>query len=114
MDSLSILLQTGFLLMLLFTASLSGGGRTENTKKEALFKHVEEWSNWKLKHAKTYTTSLDELERHVIWLSNKKFIDHHNANSHIFGFTLAMNHLGDVVSDIIYPAKISIAIACLP
>lgn len=93
MDSLSIPLRTGFLLMLLIAASLTGGGRTE----AALFKHAEEWSNWKLKHVKTYATSLDELERHMIWLSNKKFIDHHNANSHIFGFTLAMNHLGDVV-----------------
>lgn len=98
MDLVSIPMLNGFILSLLFAASLAGG-RVENTHKSVgIFKHVEEWSHWKLKHAKTYATSLDELERHLIWLSNKKYIDHHNANSHIFGFTLAMNHLGDIVS----------------
>ena len=58
----------------------------------------EEWNLWKSKHGKSYESEHMELERHLVWLSNKEYIDQHNANSHIFGFTLAMNHHGDLVS----------------
>lgn len=94
----TIFLRTGFLLMILFMVSVTGtGSDAENKLKAANFEHVEEWENWKLKHSKSYSSSLEELEKHMIWLSNKEYIDDHNANSHIFGFTLAMNHLGDMV-----------------
>ena len=62
------------------------------------FQFVEEWNIWKGQHEKSYGSQLEELERHLVWLSNKKYIEQHNANSHIFGFTLAMNHFGDLVS----------------
>ena len=62
------------------------------------FRHEQEWSKWKSVHDRNYTNDLEELERHLVWLSNKVYIDQHNANAHIFGFTLAMNHLGDLVS----------------
>ena len=62
------------------------------------FQFVEEWNLWKGQHEKSYDSQLEELERHMVWLSNKKYIEQHNANSHIFGFTLAMNHFGDLVS----------------
>jgi cathepsin L len=58
----------------------------------------EEWNLWKSKHGKSYESEHVELERHLVWLSNKEYIDQHNANSDIFGFTLAMNHHGDLVS----------------
>ena len=61
------------------------------------FQFVEEWNLWKGQHEKSYGSQLEELERHLVWLSNKKYIEQHNANSHIFGFTLAMNHFGDLV-----------------
>lgn len=61
------------------------------------YQFVEEWNLWKGQHEKSYSSQLEELERHVVWLSNKKYIEQHNANSHIFGFTLAMNHFGDMV-----------------
>lgn len=62
------------------------------------FQFVEEWNLWKGQHEKSYDSQLEELEKHMVWLSNKKYIEQHNANSHIFGFTLAMNHFGDLVS----------------
>ncbi len=62
------------------------------------FKYKEDWENWKQTHSKKYTDVVDELLRHLTWLSNLKFIEMHNANAHIFGFELAMNHLGDMVS----------------
>lgn len=62
------------------------------------YQFAEEWSLWKNEHAKKYESELEELERHLVWLSNKEYIDQHNANADLFGFTLAMNHLGDLVS----------------
>ena len=61
------------------------------------FQFVEEWNLWKGLHEKSYSSQLEELERHLVWLSNKKYIEQHNANSHVFGFTLRMNHFGDLV-----------------
>lgn len=62
------------------------------------FQLGEEWQLWKNQHGKSYLSDLEELERHVIWQSNKKYIDAHNQNAHILGFTLKMNHFGDMVS----------------
>ena len=62
------------------------------------FQFVEEWNLWKSENAKGYESDLEELERHLVWLSNKEYIEQHNANSDLFGFTLAMNSLGDLAS----------------
>ena len=62
------------------------------------YEFVEEWHLWKGQHQKSYMSELEELERHTIWLSNKKYIEEHNARSDDFGYTLAMNHFGDLVS----------------
>ena len=66
-------------------------------KYQAKFKYHEEWKWWKKAHGKNYHNHQEELERHLIWLSNRKYIEQHNKNSHIFGFTLAMNYWGDMV-----------------
>lgn len=102
---LSLLQLSLFALLLQALITSAGATRAETLSKagflelglKAKLKHVEEWLEWKETHSKSYDSSLEELERHLIWLSNKRYIDQHNANSHIFGFTLAMNHLGDVV-----------------
>nr|CAQ03433.1 silcatein 2 [Spongilla lacustris]CAQ54052.1 silicatein alpha 4 [Spongilla lacustris] len=60
------------------------------------YEFVEEWHLWKGQHQKSYTSELEELERHAIWSSNKKYIEEHNARSDLFGYTLAMNSLGDL------------------
>ena len=59
---------------------------------------AEEWQMWKSLHGKSYGSEREELERHLVWLANREYINGHNQNAHIFGFTLAMNHLGDIVS----------------
>ena len=61
------------------------------------YKFVEEWKVWKGQHQKFYGNNLEELNRHIVWLSNKQFIEAHNQNAHIFGYTLAMNHFADLV-----------------
>ena len=77
-------------IVLLSLAAVSSAGQPK-------FKAVEEWQLWKSRHEKIYDTHLVELEKQITWLSNKKYIEQHNANSHIFGFTLAMNKFGDMV-----------------
>ena len=65
---------------------------------EVQYQHPEEWQLWKTEHGKSYQSQREELERHLVWLSNREYIDSHNANSDVFGFTLALNHFGDLVS----------------
>ena len=77
----------------------------------AKFEFLEEWETWKEQHGKGYQSEREELERHLIWLSTKKYIDQHNANSDIFGFTLAINHFADLVSE---ESNVALAIAALP
>nr|AND80742.1 silicatein alpha [Mycale phyllophila] len=60
------------------------------------YKFVEEWKLWKGQHQKSYEGTLEELTRHIVWLSNKQYIEAHNQNAHIFGYTLAMNNFADL------------------
>ena len=57
----------------------------------SIFVHFQE-------HKKQYGTIELELHRHTIWQSNKKFIDEHNEHADVFGYTVAMNEFGDLVS----------------
>ena len=58
----------------------------------------EQWQAWKSVHGKNYTSQLEELDRHLVWLSNKKYIESHNVFSHVFGYTLKLNQFADMVS----------------
>ena len=62
------------------------------------YQHPEEWQLWKTEHGKSYESQREELERHLVWLANREYINAHNKNADLFGFTLAINHLGDIVS----------------
>lgn len=48
-------------------------------------------------HGKEYDSTEEELMRHTVWESNKKYIDNHNEHADTLGFTLAMNEFGDLV-----------------
>lgn len=52
-------------------------------------------------HGKDYGDSNEELMRHTVWESNKKYIDTHNDNADTLGYTLAMNEYGDLVWSIV-------------
>lgn len=58
----------------------------------------EEWLLWKEQHNKVYSHGEEESKRHDIWLENKNYIEEHNQEAHVHGFTLKMNHLGDLVN----------------
>ncbi|XP_019864005.1 PREDICTED: cathepsin L1-like isoform X1 [Amphimedon queenslandica] len=62
----------------------------------AKFEYTQEFQDWKVKYNKVYETKETELERQIIWESNKKFVENHNANSDKFGFTVAMNEFADL------------------
>ena len=40
---------------------------------------------------------MEELRKHVTWMSNKAYIEQHNQYSDTFGYTLKMNNFGDLV-----------------
>ena len=67
------------------------------TSREAL-KYGLQWKGWCLTHNKSYQSSGETLERYVIWRANIAYIQSHNAYAESFGFTLAMNSFGDLVS----------------
>ena len=41
---------------------------------------------------------MEELRKHITWMSNNAYIDQHNQDSDTFGSTLKMNNFGDLVS----------------
>ena len=86
-------MKIGIVLSLAVLAILT----VETAVKGAQFSYTEEWHMWKSQHGKSYVSVREELERHFVWLANREYINAHNQNAHIFGFTLAMNHLGDIV-----------------
>ena len=57
----------------------------------------EEWFSWKAQHRRKYSTSVQDLERYVVWRSNKAYINYHNSFASNFGFYLSMNKFGDMV-----------------
>ena len=64
----------------------------------AEFEFTQEFQGWKIKYNKVYETKEIEFARQVIWESNKKFVENHNANADKNGFTVAMNEFADLVS----------------
>ena len=57
-----------------------------------------QWQGWCVTHNKTYQSSAEALERYVVWRSNSAYIQYHNNYAAEFGFSLAMNKFGDMVS----------------
>lgn len=86
-----------YLIQLLVLFCVSCTSHVSGSKQEK-FEFVEEWNAWKGYHGKSYQSDKEEIEKHIVWLSNKEYVDQHNANAHIFGFKLDLNHLGDMVS----------------
>lgn len=45
---------------------------------------------------KVYKDELEELQRHLVWQSSKRYVEAHNSNAKELGFTLALNHFSDL------------------
>lgn len=61
-------------------------------------KFHKEWTVWKAEHAKMYSCDKEEVQKHSVWLANRELIEEHNKKADEKGFTLKMNHFGDMVS----------------
>lgn len=59
---------------------------------------ADEWEGWKVQHGRQYETEEEELRRQVNWQSNMEYIQQHNKYADKFGYTLAMNHFGDLTT----------------
>ena len=59
--------------------------------------NAEEWQMWKAQHGKWYLSWGEEMERHRVWLTNREFIENHNKKADVHGYSLALNHFGDLV-----------------
>ncbi len=56
------------------------------------------WFLWKTKHGREYKSIEEELKRYSVWKDNLAFIDEHNRDRKRMGYSLGMNHFGDLVS----------------
>ena len=63
----------------------------------ASFEFREDWHLWKAQHGKTYWSLGEEVQRYKVWLANRDYINNHNQNANHHGYSLAMNHYGDLV-----------------
>lgn len=59
----------------------------------------DEWNNWKQLYQKTYECEHEELARYTIWVANKAYIEEHNKNVDVHGYSLKMNEFGDMVTN---------------
>ena len=75
------------------------------------YQHPEEWQLWKTEHGKSYESQREELERHLVWLSNREYINAHNKNAEEFGFIMSMNQFSDRVS---HTTKLHAIISSVP
>ena len=85
-------MERGFSVGLLFLVAGMVCGRVESELDR-------EWQLWKTEHGKSYESQREELERHLVWLSNREYINTHNKNADILGFKLSMNQFTDIVSN---------------
>ncbi len=90
------------LLVLLALVGLTCAKSFSFTKSVPRFAFVEEWQLWKSAHSKQYLSQKEELEKHLVWLSNREYILGHNANADIFGYSLELNHFGDMVQSFLF------------
>ena len=86
------------ILAVSYTAVAAGNSASGFEKAQLnRVQYPEEWHLWKAKHEKKYESPHHELSRHLVWLSNKKYIEEHNKHADVLGYGLQMNQFGDMV-----------------
>ena len=70
-----------------------------------------EWKQWKEEHGKTYLSGKEEFQKKITWARNANFIKEFNQGEH--RYSLAMNHLSDVVSPILLCQMVALSANCL-
>ena len=64
-----------------------------------VYQFVEEWHLWKNAHGKNYDSYHEELEKHMVWLANRAYVEHHNINARtgFYSYEVKLNHFADLV-----------------
>lgn len=83
---------------MVFLIAVSLASSSEKSESPVL-QHVEEWHLWKNAHGKNYNSHLEELEKHIVWLSNRAYVEHHNINARkgFYSYQVKLNHFADLV-----------------
>lgn len=84
---------------------------------EPVYESLEEWTLWKSTHVKSYSSNREELERHIVWQSNRAYVDQHNINAKkgIFSYEIRLNHLADLVRHLSFNCSFNFtAMMCRP
>ena len=58
----------------------------------------DQWEAWKTEYNKVYKDDIEEAHRKEIWMKHLVYVQKHNAQSDVHGYTLAMNLFADLVS----------------
>ena len=61
-----------------FTLTLLAVLAVKTVAAAVQFSYTEEWQMWKTQHGKSYGSVREELERHLVWLANREYINAHN------------------------------------
>lgn len=74
------------------------GGSVHYEEMAPVLEMREEWEQWQVAHGKKYLDVREMVESHSVWMANREYIEQHNTNAQLFGYSLRMNQFGDLVS----------------
>ena len=81
----------------LFTALQTGVAKSAPQLTKHAMVSDEGWLWWKVSYGKEYASEEEELVRYRVWVDNMRYIEIHNQNADKHGYTLEINHFGDMV-----------------
>ena len=94
-----------FFLLFLLSQIITPFGSSSSLPKRGAYSQINKlngaWTLWKIQHSRQYETYEDELKRFTVWMDNLAYIEEHNHHQEKLGYTLGMNHFGDIVSIVI-------------
>ena len=97
----SAVVSTTLLLLLFCFIAMHNSVLSDNTatvyKEEGGASYYDQWMAWKRGNGRWYSSSQEEETRFAVWKENLEYIQQHNSNSDLYGFTLRMNSYGDMV-----------------
>lgn len=89
----------GSILCLSILGLVQCSDASECAPHHPVYEAVQEWEVWKATHSKRYDSMREELEKHIVWHSNRVLIEQHNRNTKLgfYSYQVKLNHLGDLV-----------------
>lgn len=62
---------------------------------------AKEFAEWETTHSKKYETTAERRQRFQVWITNREFVNGHNAQEEmgLHTYRMKLNHLGDLSAD---------------